>query len=71
MLFLTDCLDCPYPECPWPTVQLIDWQSFYTCITGPDGNSDIGCNCGHKFDINNDKRLDLIDVISFQNKFIQ
>ena len=48
------------------TTDLIDFQSFHSCVSGPRGGATPGCNC---YDIDEDGDIDLSDVASFQRTF--
>lgn len=49
------------------TVNLFDFESFLTCVSGPNGGPvSPDCAC---FDFNDDDDVDLIDVAAFQRAF--
>ena len=48
-------------------VNLIDYDDFDGCLSGPDGGlHEPTCNC---FDLDGDDDVDMSDVASFQNEF--
>ena len=49
------------------TVNLLDYESFLTCVTGPNGGPvSPECAC---FDFNDDDDVDLLDFAAFQVSF--
>jgi hypothetical protein len=47
-------------------VDLIDFNGFQPCLSGPDGGVRRGCSC---FDVDQDADVDLLDVAAFQRAF--
>jgi hypothetical protein len=47
-------------------VDLIDFDGFQSCFSGPGGGVGHGCRC---YDVDQDSDVDLSDVAAFQNAF--
>ena len=47
-------------------IDLIDYDGFQLCFSGPEGGLEPGCTC---FDVDQDDDVDLLDVAALQHAF--